>query len=174
MVCSTAFREKPFKAHVITGSDPSKPTLVAIRGTVFDVSGNDAYGPKGQYHGPYRAPPLENTQQVLKLMTLEKSSQAKIPPAPSQLRHSSQKTAFRNGAIWRTSTRPCWASGSLSLANGITLWARCRELRTHNPIYLHGCGGITWSRLRKDTSNWIHPMFFILLSEPCACCASSI
>ncbi|KAF7507107.1 hypothetical protein GJ744_010920 [Endocarpon pusillum] len=32
------------------GSDPSKPTLVAIKGTVFDVSGNDAYGPKGQYH----------------------------------------------------------------------------------------------------------------------------
>ena len=36
-----------------TGSDPSKPTLVAIKGTVFDVSGNDAYGPKGQYHGQY-------------------------------------------------------------------------------------------------------------------------
>ena len=33
------------------GSDPSKPTLVAIKGTVFDVSGNEAYAPKGQYHG---------------------------------------------------------------------------------------------------------------------------
>jgi membrane-associated progesterone receptor component len=31
--------------------NPDKPTLVAIKGTVFDVSRNDAYGPKGQYHG---------------------------------------------------------------------------------------------------------------------------
>lgn len=32
------------------GNTPDKPTLVAIKGVVFDVSKNDAYGPKGQYH----------------------------------------------------------------------------------------------------------------------------
>jgi membrane-associated progesterone receptor component len=35
----------------LTGTDPNRPTLVAIKGTVFDVSGNEAYGAKGQYHG---------------------------------------------------------------------------------------------------------------------------
>ncbi|KAL1965127.1 hypothetical protein VTN77DRAFT_6040 [Rasamsonia byssochlamydoides] len=32
------------------GTDPNRPTLVAIKGTVFDVSKNPAYGPQGQYH----------------------------------------------------------------------------------------------------------------------------
>ncbi|OJJ44804.1 hypothetical protein ASPZODRAFT_18368 [Penicilliopsis zonata CBS 506.65] len=32
------------------GTDPSRPTLVAIKGIVFDVSKNPAYGPSGQYH----------------------------------------------------------------------------------------------------------------------------
>jgi len=32
------------------GTNPDKPTLVAIKGTVFDVSKNEAYGPKGNYH----------------------------------------------------------------------------------------------------------------------------
>ncbi|KAK2748726.1 hypothetical protein FQN57_000307 [Myotisia sp. PD_48] len=32
------------------GSDPNRPTLVAIKGIVFDVSGNPAYGPEGNYH----------------------------------------------------------------------------------------------------------------------------
>ncbi|KAF2143612.1 uncharacterized protein K452DRAFT_296616 [Aplosporella prunicola CBS 121167] len=31
------------------GSNEEYPTLVAIKGTVFDVSKNEAYGPKGQY-----------------------------------------------------------------------------------------------------------------------------
>jgi hypothetical protein len=33
------------------GTDPSKPTLVAIKGTVFDVTGNASYAPET---GPYR------------------------------------------------------------------------------------------------------------------------
>ncbi|KAF2492079.1 putative progesterone binding protein [Lophium mytilinum] len=32
------------------GTNDGFPTLVAIKGTVFDVSGNAAYGAKGQYH----------------------------------------------------------------------------------------------------------------------------
>lgn len=36
-----------------SGTDPSRPTLVAIKGTVFDVSKNAAYSPSGQYHGTY-------------------------------------------------------------------------------------------------------------------------
>ncbi|KAJ4502981.1 hypothetical protein HRR83_009205 [Exophiala dermatitidis] len=32
------------------GTNPDKPTLVAIKGTVFDVSKNPAYSEKGQYH----------------------------------------------------------------------------------------------------------------------------
>ncbi|OGE50253.1 hypothetical protein PENARI_c017G04361 [Penicillium arizonense] len=31
------------------GSDPSRPTLVAIKGVVFDVTRNSAYGQSGQY-----------------------------------------------------------------------------------------------------------------------------
>ncbi|KAL4790639.1 cytochrome b5-like heme/steroid binding domain-containing protein [Aspergillus venezuelensis] len=31
------------------GTDPSRPTYVAIKGIVFDVSRNSAYGPEGQY-----------------------------------------------------------------------------------------------------------------------------
>jgi hypothetical protein len=34
-----------------TGSDPSRPTLVAIKGVVFDVTRNSAYGQSGQYRG---------------------------------------------------------------------------------------------------------------------------
>ncbi|KIX04794.1 uncharacterized protein Z518_05665 [Rhinocladiella mackenziei CBS 650.93] len=32
------------------GTHPDKPTLVAIKGTIFDVSKNAAYAEKGQYH----------------------------------------------------------------------------------------------------------------------------
>lgn len=35
------------------GTDPSRPTLVAIKGVVFDVSRNPAYGPEGQYRGMF-------------------------------------------------------------------------------------------------------------------------
>ncbi|WPG99666.1 Hypothetical protein R9X50_00248500 [Acrodontium crateriforme] len=32
------------------GKNPEYPTYVAIKGTVFDVSGNKAYSPDGSYH----------------------------------------------------------------------------------------------------------------------------
>ncbi|KAN0085120.1 Cytochrome b5-like heme/steroid binding domain containing protein [Elaphomyces granulatus] len=32
------------------GTDPSRPTFVAIKGIVFDVGKNPAYGPEGKYH----------------------------------------------------------------------------------------------------------------------------
>lgn len=35
------------------GSDPSRPTLVAIKGIVFDVTRNPAYSASGQYRGEY-------------------------------------------------------------------------------------------------------------------------
>ena len=39
------------------GADPSKPTYVAIMGTVFNVTGNDSYAPpKGAYHGTQGQP----------------------------------------------------------------------------------------------------------------------
>jgi cytochrome b involved in lipid metabolism len=34
-----------------TGTNPDYPTYVAIKGTVFDVTGNKAYGPEGSYKG---------------------------------------------------------------------------------------------------------------------------
>lgn len=51
------------------GTDPNLPTYVAIKGRVFDVSGNAAYALKGQYHGMRRpfflGPVLEKrTQQT--------------------------------------------------------------------------------------------------------------
>jgi cytochrome b involved in lipid metabolism len=39
----------------LPGTDPSRPTLVAIKGSVFDVSKNAAYAPGGQYHGMYHS-----------------------------------------------------------------------------------------------------------------------
>ncbi|KIV78605.1 hypothetical protein, variant 1 [Exophiala sideris] len=36
------------------GTNPDKPTYVAIKGTVFDVSKNTAYGEKGSYRGAHR------------------------------------------------------------------------------------------------------------------------
>lgn len=38
------------------GNSSTYPTYVAIKGTVFDVSGNSAYGPNGSYHGTSAAP----------------------------------------------------------------------------------------------------------------------
>ncbi|KAJ9489716.1 hypothetical protein VN97_g3558 [Penicillium thymicola] len=35
--------------HYTTGTDPNRPTLVAIKGVVFDVSRNSAYGASGSY-----------------------------------------------------------------------------------------------------------------------------
>ncbi|KAL2863074.1 putative progesterone binding protein [Aspergillus lucknowensis] len=32
------------------GTDPNRPTYVAIKGIIFDVSRNSAYGREGQYH----------------------------------------------------------------------------------------------------------------------------
>jgi len=39
---------------IIAGTNPDYPTYVAIKGTVFDVSGNKAYGPEGSYKGMSR------------------------------------------------------------------------------------------------------------------------
>jgi hypothetical protein len=35
----------------IAGTNPDYPTYVAIKGTIFDVTGNKAYGPEGSYKG---------------------------------------------------------------------------------------------------------------------------
>jgi hypothetical protein len=61
------------------GSDPSKPTLVAIKGTVFDVSGNDAYAPKGQYHGQSFIRPSSSTPHI---------TTPKTPTPPKQPHHT--------------------------------------------------------------------------------------
>jgi predicted heme/steroid binding protein len=44
----------------IIGTNPDYPTYVAIKGTVFDVSGNKAYGPDGSYKG--KSNPSSSTQ----------------------------------------------------------------------------------------------------------------
>lgn len=36
---------------MLSGTNSSYPTYVAIMGTVFDVSGNTAYSPKNPYNG---------------------------------------------------------------------------------------------------------------------------
>jgi predicted heme/steroid binding protein len=38
-----------------SGTDASRPTYVAIKGIVFDVTRNSAYGPEGQYRGTYQS-----------------------------------------------------------------------------------------------------------------------
>ena len=42
---------RPSDTRLLTGNNPDYPTYVAIKGTVFDVSGNKAYGPDGSYKG---------------------------------------------------------------------------------------------------------------------------
>ncbi len=44
------------------GTHPDKPTWVAIKGTVFDVSKNAAYQEKGQYHGGVYSPPKKRNK----------------------------------------------------------------------------------------------------------------
>ena len=48
---------------LLAGTDSAYPTYVAIKGTVFDVSGNAAYAPKASYHGIYNCnhPPVAMT-----------------------------------------------------------------------------------------------------------------
>ncbi|EED23704.1 progesterone binding protein, putative [Talaromyces stipitatus ATCC 10500] len=46
-------KDDPFTLEELSkhdGTDPSRPTYVAIKGTIFDVSKKDAYAPGGQYH----------------------------------------------------------------------------------------------------------------------------
>lgn len=44
--------------YLTLGSDPNRPTLVAIKGIVFDVSRNSAYGASGSYRGEYSTYPI--------------------------------------------------------------------------------------------------------------------
>ncbi|MCJ1292838.1 hypothetical protein MMC34_004391 [Xylographa carneopallida] len=44
-----ASRTKSVDLCFLIGADESKPTLVAIKGTVFDVTGNASYAAKGPY-----------------------------------------------------------------------------------------------------------------------------
>jgi hypothetical protein len=39
--------------YCTAGTDPNRPTLVAIKGVVFDVTRNPAYGASGSYRGEY-------------------------------------------------------------------------------------------------------------------------
>lgn len=41
----------PADALFPPGLNPDKPTYVAIKGRVYDVTGNKAYGPEGPYKG---------------------------------------------------------------------------------------------------------------------------
>jgi hypothetical protein len=54
-----SFPRMPTDKHcsLLIGSDPSRPTLVAIKGTVFDVTRNAAYGASGQYRGEFSMRP---------------------------------------------------------------------------------------------------------------------
>ncbi len=47
--------EKKFFFLFYTGTTPDHPTYVAIKGSVFDVTGNPAYAPGGAYHGKERS-----------------------------------------------------------------------------------------------------------------------
>jgi hypothetical protein len=57
-------QQLPGSDVVIAGTNPDYPTYVAIKGTVFDVSGNKAYGPEGSYKGM-------SDHDVLTLRTLQ-------------------------------------------------------------------------------------------------------
>jgi hypothetical protein len=49
--CGSYSSTQPVLISVKIGSNPDYPTYVAIKGTVFDVTGNKAYGPEGSYKG---------------------------------------------------------------------------------------------------------------------------
>lgn len=71
------------------GTNPERPTWVAIKGTVFDVSKNQAYKEKGQYHGtptPRTHPPhLVCWSQLTFIRTgvFPQSLPERTPPAAS-------------------------------------------------------------------------------------------
>jgi cytochrome b involved in lipid metabolism len=56
MVSYVAARIAQYRVFNIyeSGTNPDYPTYVAIKGTVFDVTGNKAYGPEGSYKGMSR------------------------------------------------------------------------------------------------------------------------
>ncbi len=68
------------------GTDPNLPTYVAIKGRIFDVSGNAAYAPKGQYHGTPN--PLSSSLPLLTPLSLL----SHLPPVPTEVKgiHSKQ------------------------------------------------------------------------------------
>jgi len=137
----------------LIGTNPDYPTYVAIKGTVFDVSGNKAYGPEGSYKGksPLSSPVQSNTEsdilpspssQISLIKTaataeeptnqteLSQSSPAKTPPAHWGSPLSNQKNADPTGRICRMSTRKCSMTGSLSSASDTTSKARSRARLT--------------------------------------------
>ena len=62
------------------GTSSEHPTYVAIKGTVFDVSGNSAYAPKGGYHGergqPARLNPSLTAYSILLVFAGKDASRA--------------------------------------------------------------------------------------------------
>jgi hypothetical protein len=101
----------------VTGTNPDYPTYVAIKGTVFDVTGNKAYGPEGSYKGKPR---------------VAASLACQAPLNHSDSRLSSLRSAVPIGLIYRTSTRKCSTTGLPSSASVTTSKARWKAPRTHN------------------------------------------
>lgn len=58
------------------GTNPDYPTYVAIKGTVFDVSGNKAYGPEGSYKGKF----FDDTSLITK--KVQSILLTRLSPAP--------------------------------------------------------------------------------------------
>ncbi|MCJ1395026.1 hypothetical protein MMC18_007907 [Xylographa bjoerkii] len=73
------------------GADESKPTLVAIKGTVFDVTGNASYAAKGPYRGMRPRLPIFSISEMLHSFCYHRMS---LPPAllRSALAHKHEST----------------------------------------------------------------------------------
>lgn len=117
--------------YLITGTNPDYPTYVAIKGTVFDVSGNKAYGPEGSYKGK-SGTTASLPHQLQTKQFPQQSSLARTLLAHSDSHLLSPRSAALTGLICRTSTRRCSTTGSLSSASVTTSKARSRAPQTHN------------------------------------------
>jgi hypothetical protein len=99
------------------GTNDGFPTLVAIKGDVFDVSGKETYAPGKGYHG---SPPLKEILRITRANPVCQSLRGKSPIAPLGFLPSSLKIAYLTTQSFPTRKSKYSTIGIRSSASGTT------------------------------------------------------
>lgn len=112
------------------GTDTTMATWVAIKGSIFDVSGNKAYAPGGAYHrivaSPLHASPFATPCSASSHLTCHQFLRVETPLGPLRSRRSSPRIAGLNMMIWGRKSKVCWTIGLRSSPKDIILLGKCR------------------------------------------------